>query len=259
MLGRLRVDVIEPGRMVDGLGVHECEELKDDVMAFLQLETDQRCAEFWQCLDSVINARMGELHEHRDAGVEREIRQMLDGKSAGELEQLASDVTAKLSGQAGAVDVDYWERVRVLLAEQRARRQLAQMHADVLARRLQRIDRAEGRAVEDRKRQQLKDLQRRILDEQGPEEEQANEEPAADSADALEAVLSQSQDPDEAVFSVEAQLPTRAYSWQDKHRPRKPRYYNRVHTGYEWNKYNQTHYDTDNPPPKVVQGYKFNL
>ena len=33
----------------------------------------------------------------------------------------------------------------------------------------------------------------------------------------------------------------------------------RVHTGYEWNKYNQTHYDHDNPPPKVVQGYKFNI
>jgi hypothetical protein len=29
--------------------------------------------------------------------------------------------------------------------------------------------------------------------------------------------------------------------------------------GYEWNKYNQTHYDHDNPPPKVVQGYKFNV
>ena len=28
---------------------------------------------------------------------------------------------------------------------------------------------------------------------------------------------------------------------------------NRVHTGYEWNKYNQTHYDHDNPPPKIVQ------
>lgn len=47
--------------------------------------------------------------------------------------------------------------------------------------------------------------------------------------------------------------------WQDKYRPRKPRYFNRVHTGYEWNKYNQTHYDSDNPPPKVVQGYKFNI
>ncbi|CAG0898222.1 unnamed protein product, partial [Cyprideis torosa] len=32
-----------------------------------------------------------------------------------------------------------------------------------------------------------------------------------------------------------------------------------VHTGFEWNKYNQTHYDIDNPPPKIVQGYKFNI
>eukprot|EP01025_Chloroclados_australasicus_P004159 TRINITY_DN109_c0_g2_i1.p1 TRINITY_DN109_c0_g2~~TRINITY_DN109_c0_g2_i1.p1 ORF type:complete len:694 (+),score=86.24 TRINITY_DN109_c0_g2_i1:40-2082(+) len=44
-----------------------------------------------------------------------------------------------------------------------------------------------------------------------------------------------------------------------KYQPRKPKYFNRVHTGYEWNKYNQTHYDADNPPPKVVQGYKFNI
>jgi hypothetical protein len=47
--------------------------------------------------------------------------------------------------------------------------------------------------------------------------------------------------------------------WANKHRPRKPRYFNRVQMGYEWNKYNQTHYDHDNPPPKVVQGYKFNI
>ena len=32
-----------------------------------------------------------------------------------------------------------------------------------------------------------------------------------------------------------------------------------IQQGYEWNKYNQTHYDTDNPPPKIVQGYKFNV
>ncbi len=54
-------------------------------------------------------------------------------------------------------------------------------------------------------------------------------------------------------------LSIKVYSWHDKFRPRKPRFFNRVHTGYEWNKYNQTHYDHDNPPPKVVQGYKFNV
>ncbi|KAG7449454.1 uncharacterized protein BT62DRAFT_929417 [Guyanagaster necrorhizus] len=67
-------------------------------------------------------------------------------------------------------------------------------------------------------------------------------------------------DEEEELFNLEENItnPT-SYNWEDKYRPRKPRYFNRVHTGYEWNKYNQTHYDTDNPPPKVVQGYKFNI
>ncbi|CAL4060870.1 unnamed protein product, partial [Meganyctiphanes norvegica] len=64
---------------------------------------------------------------------------------------------------------------------------------------------------------------------------------------------------DEVQFSVEAKLDSQHYLWSDKYRPRKPRYFNRVHTGFEWNKYNQTHYDMDNPPPKIVQGYKFNI
>lgn len=66
-------------------------------------------------------------------------------------------------------------------------------------------------------------------------------------------------DGDEAQFSVEIPVTSRAYLWADKYRPRKPRFFNRVHTGFEWNKYNQTHYDFDNPPPKIVQGYKFNI
>lgn len=66
-------------------------------------------------------------------------------------------------------------------------------------------------------------------------------------------------DLDEAQFSVELNLEQQSFLWSDKYRPRKPRFFNRVHTGFEWNKYNQTHYDIDNPPPKIVQGYKFNI
>ena len=64
----------------------------------------------------------------------------------------------------------------------------------------------------------------------------------------------------EEIFTGEEEVPVNSNSqWAGKHRPRKPRYFNRVQMGYEWNKYNQTHYDHDNPPPKVVQGYKFNI
>lgn len=65
---------------------------------------------------------------------------------------------------------------------------------------------------------------------------------------------------DEEIFAGEEEVSSTAKpQWASKHRPRKPRYFNRVQMGYEWNKYNQTHYDHDNPPPKVVQGYKFNI
>ncbi|KAK2058258.1 hypothetical protein LY76DRAFT_64121 [Colletotrichum caudatum] len=65
---------------------------------------------------------------------------------------------------------------------------------------------------------------------------------------------------DEEVFTAEEAVPSGSKPlWADKYRPRKPRYFNRVQMGYEWNKYNQTHYDHDNPPPKVVHGYKFNI
>lgn len=60
-------------------------------------------------------------------------------------------------------------------------------------------------------------------------------------------------------YSDEVNLDSQVSWWHDKYRPRKPRYFNRVHTGYEWNKYNQTHYDHENPPPMTVQRYKFNI
>ena len=64
----------------------------------------------------------------------------------------------------------------------------------------------------------------------------------------------------EEIFAGEEIVNTTAKpTWANRYRPRKPRYFNRVQMGYEWNKYNQTHYDYDNPPPKVVQGYKFNI
>lgn len=63
----------------------------------------------------------------------------------------------------------------------------------------------------------------------------------------------------EEIFTGEEEITRSQPQWADKYKPRKPRYFNRVQMGYEWNKYNQTHYDHDNPPPKVVQGYKFNV
>ncbi|KAK9359843.1 cactus-binding C-terminus of cactin protein-domain-containing protein [Lipomyces starkeyi] len=60
----------------------------------------------------------------------------------------------------------------------------------------------------------------------------------------------------EEVFNDEEDLDA---ADENKDKLKKPKYFNRVQMGFDWNKYNQTHYNQDNPPPKVVQGYKFNI
>lgn len=75
------------------------------------------------------------------------------------------------------------------------------------------------------------------------------DEEAASGADLASEALYRAEaekdlDEEEELFNLEESIanPT-SYNWEDKYRPRKPRYFNRVHTGYEWNKYNQTHYE----------------
>jgi hypothetical protein len=97
------------------------------------------------------------------------------------------------------------------------------------------------------------------LDADDQEKIQRVEEEAARKSRALAERMMGDGGGAEVAFAGEAPLESQVYWWHDKYRPRKPKYFNRVHTGYEWNKYNQTHYDHDNPPPKTVQGYKFNL
>jgi hypothetical protein len=83
-----------------------------------------------------------------------------------------------------------------------------------------------------------------------PAEEPATEAPTVVDAFTrelnyrMDAEADLDEDDEEELFSGEAILTLPAtYTWEDRYRPRKPRYLNRVHTGYEWNKYNQTHYE----------------
>ncbi|XP_044498548.1 cactin [Mangifera indica] len=119
------------------------------------------------------------------------------------------------------------------------------------------IDPEEDRAILERKRVAvLEEQQRRI------QEAMASKPPPSEDNFELKAMKAMgAMEEGDAVFGsgAEVNLDSQVYWWHDKYRPRKPKYFNRVHTGYEWNKYNQTHYDHDNPPPKIVQGYKFNI
>ncbi|CAF4977580.1 unnamed protein product, partial [Rotaria sp. Silwood1] len=39
------------------------------------------------------------------------------------------------------------------------------------------------------------------------------------------------------------------YLWSDKYRPHKPRVFNKVYAGYDWDQFNKKHYDMDTPTP----------
>ena len=49
------------------------------------------------------------------------------------------------------------------------------------------------------------------------------------------------------------------YDWEDKYKPIKPQFSNKVVMGFDWNEYNRIHYDEGNLPPKMIHGYKFNI
>lgn len=119
------------------------------------------------------------------------------------------------------------------------------------------IDPEEDRALLERKRMEVVEEQQRKI-----QEAMASRPPPSEDHLEMRAVKAMgAMDNGDEVFgnSDEVNVDSQVYWWHDKYRPRKPKYFNRVHTGYEWNKYNQTHYDHDNPPPKIVQGYKFNI
>ncbi|KAG5243275.1 cactin [Salix suchowensis] len=119
------------------------------------------------------------------------------------------------------------------------------------------IDPEEDRAVLERKRMAVVEEQQRRI-----QEAMASKPPPSEHNLELKAMKAMgAMEEGDAVFGsgAEVNLDSQVYWWHDKYWPRKPKYFNRVHTGYEWNKYNQTHYDHDNPPPKIVQGYKFNI
>ena len=60
-------------------------------------------------------------------------------------------------------------------------------------------------------------------------------------------------------FTEELPLPYKEYGYGNDVILQKPKYFNRMRQGFEWNKYNQTHHSYNNPPPRVVLGYKFNI
>ena len=267
-LETMEAELEEPHLFLKVLKLQELEELLEDIDAFRRLERESSGAHisdsgsvilrYWDALYLVTQNEIEYLKlggaEGEHAKVVEDILKLFEGQSVPALNKMKDEIVSKLRGSAmhaatgGVVDVAYWQTVLSQLNVYLAKKELSELHEKMLVRQLERLE---------KKKEELKAAKAKGIDEE-TEKEKAEAEKAL-------SVVPKDVDPgigdleNELGLDDEYDLQGASYSWQDKWRPRKPRYFNRVKTGYDWNKYNQTHYDHDNPPPKTVQGYKFNI
>lgn len=285
----IEIDVPSPERVLQALDAAGLKELDSDIKAFHTLETNRTNIDYWQALLTLCNDRRQKLagseHEGRAVStVSSEIDKILGPKSFEQLEMLEKQIKTKLRSDEH-IDTDYWEQLLKSLLVFKAKAKLKKICDAIKESRveqLRKLDPAKAEALESTAR--LGDGSRTSegdptrprttkpvahmtasSEDSGPAPGTARFElgGAQDFSQATRALyereVARGISENEEIFTAEEAVPSSKPKWAEKYRPRKPQYFNRVQMGYEWNKYNQTHYDHDNPPPKVVQGYKFNI
>ena len=219
--------------------------------------------QYWNALSVVVEneimlCKIGKGDE-KEVHLTKDIQKLFHSQSKNDLQEMQKDIeTNKLSLENE--DTTYWNKVLYELKVYLAKMELSDIHSKMLVRQLEKLERrkdALSKASQDNSNVTTTTTRK--------EEEYHNENEENDGAVAM---VPQGIDPnignleEELGISDEVLLQHKhsdQFGWQERYQPRKPRYFNRVKTGYDWNKYNQTHYDHDNPPPKIVQGYKFNV
>ncbi|KAL7455473.1 hypothetical protein ACHAWC_007024 [Mediolabrus comicus] len=277
-LETLELNLEEPHALLKQLKLSELEELLIDIDAFRRLEReaaneggrgddeDNMAIHYWDALHKVTTDEIqylktgGENGNH--ASMVNDIRDMFKGQSMAALVKMKQDIEQKLRGgvsgdENGVVDTDYWQTVMNQLCVHLAKMELSEIHSKMLVKQLEKL---EVKREELRKKAEAGETVEDDVKDSSPKKLSAAEMAAplpmgveADFGD-IEEELGLDDEIDLNNGNLNSQ-----YAMQDKFRPRKPRYFNRVKTGYDWNAYNKTHYDHDNPPPKIVQGYKFNI
>lgn len=285
----VEIDVPSPETVVEGLTTPELKDLETDIASFNTLETCQRNRDYWKALLTLCVDRRQKLqgldHEGRAVStVSSEIDKILGPKTFEQLEALEKQIKVKLRSDE-QIDTDYWEQLLKNLLVFKAKAKLKKICDQIKQSRVEQLrirDPAKAAALDDdqdvvaavttgsghvsiRKSQQSGMTTAPSEDDDPPPgTARFASTGAQDFSQATKALyereVARGISENEEIFTAEEAVPSASKpNWADKYRPRKPQYFNRVQMGFEWNKYNQTHYDHDNPPPKVVQGYKFNI
>ena len=263
----LEAELTSPPDFLRGLKLVELQELHRDVVDFRQVEQEakggggsssnagDRVANYWPalevlCLEEIAWLKGGGKGGAHEA-VTDDIAKLFTGLHDKEaLHKMEEEILGKADEKASD-DYEYWKAVLTQLRVHLAKEELNEIHCDMLKQQLVRLE---------ERQKELKAQGSLLPEKKGGGADKAAEHAAGGGND------DDDDDDDDKEGDAEEDLGlkdevaiTGNYKWSDKYRPRKPRYFNRVKTGWDWNTYNKTHYDHDNPPPKIVQGYKFNV
>ncbi|KAI0474107.1 mid region of cactin-domain-containing protein [Xylariaceae sp. FL0804] len=288
----VEIDVPTPTEVIEKLKEADLADLDAELLSYHTLETNSKNRGYWTALRALLKERRQKLKpmgpEERAVGsVAPDVDKILGPKSLEQLEKLEDQIRAKLRSN-DVMDTDYWEQLLKSLLVYKAKAKLKIIQQAIKENRIM--------LLKERNPEKAAALAREAsaagLVGLDPKAGDSKAAPAAGPfAAAIESASSTNPPPgtarfapsehedlsqvtkalydrevargvgeNEEIFAAEESVPAAVKpKWADKYRPRRPRYFNRVQMGFEWNKYNQTHYDHDNPPPKVVQGYRFNI
>lgn len=262
--GDLDIELDAPDAVVGNLNLAQLKELEADISSYHVLETDRRNRQYWEALRTVCGDLKSKIDANSRDGrvvnsVVDDIDRILKPKSYDQLEALEKQIKTKLRSDED-IDTDYWEQLLRHLLVWKSKATLTRIYDDIKEKRAAMLE-TRGAAPTKRTQDAATASNGAVTSGLAPSAQAVGNEDASNITNALydrEAARGISEN--EEIFTAEAEVPTGSKpQWADTYKARKPRYFNRVQMGYEWNKYNQTHYDHDNPPPKVVQGYKFNI
>lgn len=262
------ISLRDPIELLEGLEGETIDGLEAALEEHRGLERDPDSLNYLDAISSYLHYQqnMGLLKtdSHQVEVVKEEITALLCGKTVADLTRLERGIKAKLSGPNPA-DPTYWQGILTHLDTYRRRALVRETNGIVLERRkAQLADRAT--VLDDSQvlgATPVVGADMPFAPTPIPSSISSASVSTAESInwdmnpEALRMYLMESNrkvSKDELPFNNEADdlsTPTAGLV--------KPRFFNRVRTCYEWNKYNQTHYDSENPPPKTVQGYRFNV
>lgn len=248
-------------KVILGLDLGQVKDLLKEVDSYHVLESNKKNRQYWdsvRILAKDVESRLDpRKYGHRmTANVEEDIDRLLKPKSFEQLEELEKVVKNKLDTDE-SIDFDYWTDLLKRLRVWKAKGVLARVQAaaDKLHKEKQASSSSSSAAVA-----VSKPVVAAATASARSTTTSGNEDASQTTKALYDREAARGVAENEEVFAAEEEVPSGPKpEWSGQYQARKPRYFNRVQMGFDWNKYNQTHYDQDNPPPKVVQGYKFNI